>query len=119
MLSQLSVAFVVRELNSRYGQSRNLNITRHGGSFRYLRTPIFHLRHSEQVVNSRSALLSNYEVLTLLRELESDHLAKARTALRIKKEEEATGSTTKHHVVQEEVCENLRTMEVEVITKPR
>lgn len=68
-----------------------------------------------EVVDRRSALLSNYEVLTLLRELESDHLAKARTALRIKKEEEASGSPVKHHVVQEEVCENLRTIEVEAI----
>ena len=40
-------------------------------------------------MNQRSALLSNYEVLTLLKDLESDHLAKTRTALRIKKEEEA------------------------------
>ncbi|EKM49756.1 uncharacterized protein PHACADRAFT_201449 [Phanerochaete carnosa HHB-10118-sp] len=68
-----------------------------------------------EVIDRRSALLSNYEVLTLLRELESDHLAKARTALRIKKEEEASGSLVKHHAVQEEVCENLRTIEVEAI----
>ncbi len=68
-----------------------------------------------QVVNQRSALLSNYEVLTLLRELESDHLAKARTALKIKKEEEAAGaSSTRSHTAPEEVLENLRTIEVEV-----
>ena len=58
--------------------------------------------------------MSNFEVLTLLRELESDHLARTKTALRIKKEEEAAGSPVKHNVVQEEVCENLRTIEVEV-----
>ncbi|KAI0345618.1 hypothetical protein BDW22DRAFT_1426287 [Trametopsis cervina] len=69
-----------------------------------------------EVINQRSALLSNYEVLTLLRELASDHLAKARTALKIKKEEEtAGGSSARTHVVPEEVLENLRTIEVEAI----
>ncbi|KAI0076744.1 hypothetical protein K474DRAFT_1644478 [Panus rudis PR-1116 ss-1] len=69
-----------------------------------------------EVVNKRSALLSNYEVLTLLRELESDHLSKTRTALRIKKEEEAAGvPPSRSHVPQEEVLENLRTIEVEAI----
>ena len=42
-----------------------------------------------QVVSARSALLSNYEVLTLLRELDSEHVARQKTAVRIKKEEEA------------------------------
>lgn len=69
-----------------------------------------------EVINQRAALLSNFEVLTLLRELESDHLAKARTALKIKKEEEAAGtSSTRTYAVSEEVLENLRTMEVEAI----
>ncbi|KAF7799435.1 hypothetical protein EIP86_010670 [Pleurotus ostreatoroseus] len=69
-----------------------------------------------EVVNQRSALLSNFEVLTLLRELESDHLAKTRTALRIKKEEEAAGtSPSRANAPQEEVLENLRTIEVEAI----
>lgn len=68
-----------------------------------------------EVINPRSALLSNYEVLALLRELESDHLAKTRTALRIKKEEEASGFPNKNHVVQEEVLQNLRTIEIEAI----
>lgn len=68
-----------------------------------------------QVLNQRSALLSNFEVLTLLRELESDHLAKTRTAIRVKKEEEAAGtSASRVHVPQEQVLENLRTIEVEV-----
>ncbi|EMD39643.1 hypothetical protein CERSUDRAFT_103640 [Gelatoporia subvermispora B] len=66
-----------------------------------------------EVVNQRAALLSNYEVLTLLRELESDHLARTKTALRLKKEEEQSG--TKVHAPQEDVCENLRTIEVEAI----
>ena len=58
-------------------------------------------------------MLSNFEVLTLLRELESDHLAKTRTALRIKKEEEAAG-VARNYAPPEEVLENLRTIEVEV-----
>jgi len=66
-----------------------------------------------EVINQRAALLSNYEVLTLLRELESDHLARTKTALRIKKEEEQSGM--KIHAPQEEICENLRTIEVEAI----
>ncbi|KAI1788845.1 RNA polymerase Rpb4-domain-containing protein [Ganoderma leucocontextum] len=69
----------------------------------------------EQVLNQRSALLSNYEVLTLLRELESDHLARTKTAIRIKKEEEAAGLPPKHQALSEDVCENLRTVEVEAI----
>ncbi|TFK48772.1 hypothetical protein OE88DRAFT_1646877 [Heliocybe sulcata] len=69
-----------------------------------------------EVINPRSALLSNYEVLTLLRELESDHLAKTKTALRIKKEEEALGKpVTGTSAIEDETCENLRTVEVEAI----
>ncbi|THH27654.1 hypothetical protein EUX98_g6534 [Antrodiella citrinella] len=69
-----------------------------------------------EVVNQRAALLCNYEVLTLLRTLESDYIAKTRTALRIKKEEEAAGtSSSRQHMAPEEVLENLRTMEVEAI----
>ncbi|KAJ6627973.1 RNA polymerase Rpb4-domain-containing protein [Mycena sp. CBHHK59/15] len=71
-----------------------------------------------EVVNARAALLSNYEVLTLLRELESDHLARTKTAHRIKKEEEAStavppGGGRDPTVV--EVSENLRTVSVEAI----
>lgn len=64
------------------------------------------------MLNPRSALLSNYEVLTLLRELESDYLARAKTAVRIKKEEEAAGVPLSE--VTPEISENLRTIEVEV-----
>lgn len=68
-----------------------------------------------EVINQRSALLSNFEVLTLLRELESDHLARTRTALRVKKEEEAAGlASSKSHAPPDQVLENLRTIEVEV-----
>ncbi|KAJ7185788.1 RNA polymerase Rpb4-domain-containing protein [Mycena filopes] len=74
-----------------------------------------------EVVNPRAALLSNYEVLSLLRDLESDHLARTKTAIRIKKEEEAAGLSStvpagggKDPTVVE-VSENLRTVSVEAI----
>ncbi|KZT64167.1 hypothetical protein DAEQUDRAFT_815165 [Daedalea quercina L-15889] len=69
-----------------------------------------------EVLDKRSALLSNFEVLTLLRELESDHLARTKTALRIKKEEEAVGNHSARILPpSDEICENLRTIEVEAI----
>ncbi|CAA7261533.1 unnamed protein product [Cyclocybe aegerita] len=72
-----------------------------------------------EVVNPRAALLSNYEVLTLLRELESDHLLRTKTALRVKKEEEAAAATGGPHILSTtshlEASENLRTIEVEAI----
>ncbi|RDB18067.1 DNA-directed RNA polymerase III subunit RPC9 [Hypsizygus marmoreus] len=71
-----------------------------------------------EVLNSRAALLSNYEVFTLLRELETDHLARAKTAVRIKKEEEAAGHPPRHpgsDTLFGEPSENLRTVEVEAI----
>jgi hypothetical protein len=66
---------------------------------------------SPQVVNPRAALLSNFEVLALLRELESEHIQRTKTALRIKKEEDSAGPST---AAPEDLCENLRTVEVEV-----
>ncbi|KAF5382489.1 hypothetical protein D9615_002998 [Tricholomella constricta] len=71
-----------------------------------------------EVVNPRAALLSNYEVFTLLRELESDHLSRAKTAVRIKKEEEAAGHPPRlagGDVLFGEPSENLRTVEIEAI----
>ncbi|KAF9468606.1 RNA polymerase Rpb4-domain-containing protein [Collybia nuda] len=71
-----------------------------------------------EVVDPRVALLSNFEVLTLLRELESDHLFSTKSALRIKKEEEASGGPTRppgNHTLFGEASENLRTIEVEAI----
>ena len=66
-----------------------------------------------EVVNPRSALLSNLEVLALLRQLAADHVARTKTAIRIKKEEDASGKPTlEPHT--EEVSENLRTVELEV-----
>ncbi|KAL4064285.1 RNA polymerase Rpb4-domain-containing protein [Scleroderma yunnanense] len=67
-----------------------------------------------EVVNPRAALLSNFEVLSLLRELDVDHVARAKTALRIKKEEDAAGKPA-HDSHVEDVCENLRTVELEAI----
>jgi hypothetical protein len=68
------------------------------------------------VVNPRAALLSNFEVLTLLRDLENDHLARTKTALRVKKEEEAAGHPPRPSGGElfGEASENLRTVEVEV-----
>ncbi|KAF8558258.1 hypothetical protein OG21DRAFT_1474979 [Imleria badia] len=67
-----------------------------------------------EVVHTRPALLANFEVLALLRELNADHIARTKTALRIKKEEDATGKPTlEQHT--EEVSENLRTVELETI----
>ncbi|TDL19712.1 hypothetical protein BD410DRAFT_841870 [Rickenella mellea] len=69
-----------------------------------------------EVISARSALLSNFEVLTLLRELESDQLARTKTALRIKKEEEQSGEPIRNYQQPEEgVSENLRTVEFEAI----
>ena len=70
-----------------------------------------------QVINPRSALLSNQEVLTLLRELDSEHLARTKTAIRIKKEEDSSGNVigrAAYDPTTDDVSENLRTVEVEV-----
>ncbi|KAI6131177.1 RNA polymerase Rpb4-domain-containing protein [Pisolithus croceorrhizus] len=67
-----------------------------------------------EVVNSRAALLSNFEVLTLLRELDSKHVARTKAAVRTKKEEDAAGKPTQDSHI-EEVSENLRTVELEAI----
>ncbi len=72
-----------------------------------------------QLVNPRAALLSNYEVLELLKELEADHIARTRTAQRLKKEEDdaaaATGQTAPPSPDPPlAISENLRTIEVEV-----
>ncbi|KAI9509994.1 HRDC-like protein [Russula earlei] len=72
-----------------------------------------------QVLNPRAALLSNYEVLQLLRELEADHIARTRTAQRLKKEEDAATAIGNPppptHEATLTVSENLRTIEVEAI----
>jgi len=68
----------------------------------------------KQVVNARSALLSNFEVLNLLRELDAEHIARTKTAIRVKKEEEAAGKNS-HDTQTEEISENLRTVELEAI----
>jgi|SRR5712671_311566 len=73
----------------------------------------------QQVLDPRAAFLSNYEVLQLLRELEADHIARTRTAQRLKKEEEDAAAATGHppplnHDPPLIVSENLRTIEVEV-----
>ncbi|KIJ62657.1 hypothetical protein HYDPIDRAFT_157520 [Hydnomerulius pinastri MD-312] len=67
-----------------------------------------------EVINARSALLSNFEVLNILRELDVDHIARTKTAIRIKKEEDIAGKPL-HDSHVEEVSENLRTVELEAI----
>ncbi|GJJ15522.1 hypothetical protein Clacol_009800 [Clathrus columnatus] len=75
-----------------------------------------------EVINPRAALLSNFEVLTLLRELEQEQLAETRAALTLKKETtkiSQNGSDSNTFVPNQppvpEVCENLRTVEFEAI----
>jgi hypothetical protein len=79
--------------------------------------------HLAQVLNQSAALLSNYEVLQLLRELEADHIARTRTAQRLKKEEDDAAAATGHLPPPSAdppltVSENLRTIEVEVRCVP-
>jgi hypothetical protein len=70
---------------------------------------------SHSVINPRAALLSNYEVLDLLKQLEADHIARTRTAQRLKKEEEEAGHPPLHSPdLPLSISENLRTIEVEV-----
>ena len=75
-------------------------------------------RYLFQIVNPRAALLSNFEVLSLLRGLEADHLSRTKTAFRVKKEEEASAapssSTIPGNISHLEASENLRTVQVEV-----
>ncbi|KAF9072697.1 RNA polymerase Rpb4-domain-containing protein [Rhodocollybia butyracea] len=68
-----------------------------------------------EVVNARSALLSNFEVFEFLREQENDHKARQKTAQRIKKEEEASGISVAKHVSAVEIAENVRTIQFEAI----
>ncbi|KXN82815.1 hypothetical protein AN958_02089 [Leucoagaricus sp. SymC.cos] len=68
-----------------------------------------------EVLNPRSSLLSNYEVLTLLQELESTHLERSKAAVRIKKEEEAAGAPHTHSNPIPDISENIRTIQVEAI----
>ncbi|KAF9005548.1 RNA polymerase Rpb4-domain-containing protein [Cyathus striatus] len=72
---------------------------------------------SMEVVDPRAALLSNYEVLTLLREMEADHLIRTKAALRVKKDDEAHGGPPilPGFNPMVEASENLRTIEVEAI----
>ncbi|KAI0037500.1 hypothetical protein FA95DRAFT_1506901 [Auriscalpium vulgare] len=68
------------------------------------------------ILNPCAALLSNFEVLALLRQLESQHLARSKSAFRVKKEDEAAGVPLPAAADQlDAVSENLRTLEVEAI----
>jgi hypothetical protein len=65
-------------------------------------------------VEARSALLSNYEVLTLLKELEREQVGKAKANFLVKKEQSANDESRVDIMPEEEVAENLRTIEYEV-----
>ncbi|KAI0299513.1 hypothetical protein BC826DRAFT_1102642 [Russula brevipes] len=85
--------------------------------------PAFFGLHLMEVLNPRAALLSNYEVLQLLKELEADHIARTRTAQRLKKEEDDAAAATGHPPPLNPdppvtVSENLRTIEVERTINP-
>jgi hypothetical protein len=70
------------------------------------------------VKDSRSALLSNYEVLNLLQELESEQVGRAKANFLVKKEQHASddpnASKLNDITPEENVAENLRTIEYEV-----
>jgi hypothetical protein len=87
-------------------------------TFSSLLTSFFHSSPTPlQIVNPRSALLSNLEVLTLLRELDTTHVAQQKTAQRIKKEDDDAGRPASNYVAisATSVPENLRTVEMEAI----
>ncbi|KAJ7060996.1 RNA polymerase Rpb4-domain-containing protein [Mycena amicta] len=77
--------------------------------------------HVAGVINARAGLLSNYEVLSLLQELEANHLARTKIAHRIKKEEETSGISVSvpagggRAPTVVETHENLRTVSFEAI----
>ena len=90
-------------------------------SWRFVRStkrPTLFICYLFQVVDPRAALLSNFEVLSLLRGLEADHLSRTKTAFRVKKEEEASAAlssfTIPGNISHLEASENLRTVQVEV-----
>ncbi|KAF5392544.1 hypothetical protein D9757_002150 [Collybiopsis confluens] len=68
-----------------------------------------------EILNPRSALLSNFEVLELLRQFESEHLTRTKTAIRIKKEEEAAGVPSLENPATTQTSENFRTIQIEAI----
>ncbi|TFK27671.1 hypothetical protein FA15DRAFT_613497 [Coprinopsis marcescibilis] len=69
-----------------------------------------------QIVNARAALLSNFEVLSLLQDLESDHIFRTKALQKLKKEQEASGESIPGNTGSVlETSENLRTIEVEAI----
>lgn len=67
------------------------------------------------MVKARSAFLSNYEVYTLLQEMEHKQLEQTRAIMATKKEENLEDQYKgPNYVVPEEVAENVRSIQVEV-----
>ena len=70
------------------------------------------------MVETRSALLSNYEVLTLLKELEEEQVGKAKANFLVKKEQSTLDESRVDIMPEEDISENLRTIEYEVLVGP-
>lgn len=71
-----------------------------------------------QVLKARAAFLSNYEVYSLLKEMETKQIDQTRAFMAIKKEENLEDQYKgPNFVVPEEVAENVRTIQVEVCCK--
>ena len=68
------------------------------------------------MIKARSAFLSNYEVYTLLQDLDKQYLDQARAALAVKREEPSDDiyKGVPNYVRPEEPAENVRTVQLEV-----
>ena len=69
-----------------------------------------------QVLKPRAAFLSNFEVYSLLQDLEQKQLEETRAALATKREEQSDDLSkgTTNHMRLEEPAENVRTIQLEV-----
>ena len=69
-----------------------------------------------QVLKPRAAFLSNFEVYSLLQDLEQKQLEETRAALATKREEQSDDLSkgTANHMRLEEPAENVRTIQLEV-----
>ncbi|KAG8754902.1 hypothetical protein FRC14_004536 [Serendipita sp. 396] len=69
-----------------------------------------------EIIKPRTAFLSNYEVYSLLKEMESKQLEQTRAIMATKKEENLEDLYKgPNYVVPEEVAENVRTIQVELL----
>ncbi|CAG7852235.1 SubName: Full=Uncharacterized protein {ECO:0000313/EMBL:CCA67618.1} [Serendipita indica DSM 11827] len=69
-----------------------------------------------EIIKARAAFLSNYEVYSLLQEMEAKQLEQTRAIMATKKEENSEDLYKgPNYVVPEEVSENVRTIQVELL----